>query len=392
MIIEKKTFHSFGFHEGIMQALEEANFEVPSLIQEEVIPHILSGRDLIGQAQTGTGKTGAFGLPALHLLKNNPKAQMLVLTPTRELAKQVSDELYRFSKHIGVKITTIYGGKSAKTQVDSFHRGVQVVVATPGRLLDLLESQQLQQFQPSIVVLDEADEMLDMGFLEDIGLIFQFLPKERQTLLFSATMPPPIKKLSETILKNPLFLSVKQNEKVNQDIQQCYYLIHEDERDHALIRIIDHENPEKAIVFCKTKKDVDRLTQTLLEIGYSVRGLHGDMEQRQREEVIRSFRSHHLNLLIATDVAARGLSVSNVSHVFNYQLPFDSTNYVHRIGRTGRAGKKGIACTLLTPREKHPFQRFEQALKTSVQRKEVPTLRELKQSKNRHLAKKNHVS
>lgn len=384
----KVTFHSFGLHEGIMRALEEAQFEVPSLIQQEVIPHIMAGRDLIGQAQTGTGKTGAFGLPSLHLLQQNPGAQMLIMTPTRELAKQVSDELYRFSKHLGIKTATICGGKSFKAQIESLQKGIQVLVATPGRLLDLLGSKSLPGFQPSIVVLDEADEMLDMGFLDDITQIFKFIPEKRQTLLFSATMPFPIQKLAEKILNNPLRVSVKQKEKVNQDIEQCYYMIREDERDHAVIRIIDCENPEKAIIFCRTKKDVDRLTQTLLDAGYSARGLHGDMEQPQREEVIRNFRSEHLHLLVATDVAARGLSVSNVSHVFNYHLPFDPTNYVHRIGRTGRAGKKGVASTFLTTREWRDFQNFEKVLGTKIQRREIPTLSQVKQSKKQHLANK----
>lgn len=382
------TFHSFGFNEEIMKALEEANFITPSLIQQEAIPHILNGRDLIGQAQTGTGKTVAFGLPALQLLQQNPEAQMLIMTPTRELAKQVSDELYRFSKHLGIRTATICGGKSSKGQIESLQNGVRVLVATPGRLLDLLGSQKYPQFQPSIVVLDEADEMLDMGFLEDITHIFKYLPVKRQTLLFSATMPFPIQKLAEKILQNPILVSVKQKEKVNQDIEQFYYMIREEERDHAVIRCVDYENPEKAIIFCRTKKDVDRLTHTLLEVGYAVRGLHGDMEQPQREEVIRHFRSDRLQLLVATDVAARGLNVSNISHVFNYHLPFDPTNYVHRIGRTGRAGKKGSASTFLTSREWRDFQRFEKVLGTKIQQKQIPTLSQLKFSKREHLAHK----
>jgi len=385
---EESSFNSFGLHQAILQALEEASFKVPSSIQQEVIPHILAGRDLVGQAQTGTGKTGAFGLPAIHLLQQNPGSQMLVLTPTRELAKQVSDELYRFGRYVGIKTAVVCGGKSSRAQTESLQRGVQILVATPGRLLDLLGSNQLPTFKPSIVVLDEADEMLDMGFLEDIQSIFTYLPQKRQTLLFSATMPMPIQKLAEKILKNPLFVQAKQKEKVNQDIEQFYYMIREDERDHAVIRLIDFENPEKAIIFCRTKKDVDRLTQTLMDAGYTARGLHGDMEQPQREEVIRSFRSEHLRLLVATDVAARGLSVSNVSHVFNYHLPFDPNNYVHRIGRTGRAGNKGIANTFLTSREWRDFQRFEKVLGTKILQRDIPNLTQVKASKKRHLIDK----
>lgn len=382
------NFDSFGLHEEILKALEEANFKVPSSIQQEVIPHILAGRDLVGQAQTGTGKTGAFGLPSLHRLHQTPGSQMLVLTPTRELAKQVSDEIYRFGRYLGIKTAVICGGKSSKNQVESLHRGVQVLVATPGRLLDLLGSNQLPTFKPSIVVLDEADEMLDMGFLEDITHIFKYLPAKRQTLLFSATMPAPIQKLAEKILSNPLFVSAKQKEKVNQDIEQFYYMIREDEREHAIIRLIDYENPSKAIIFCRTKKDVDRLTQTFLDAGYPARGLHGDMEMPQREEVIRNFRSENVRLLIATDVAARGLSVSNVSHVFNYHLPFDPNNYVHRIGRTGRAGNKGTASTFLTSREWRDFQRFEKVLGTRILQREIPNLNQVKVSKRSHLIDK----
>jgi len=381
-------FNAYGFSEAILQALEEASFKVPSSIQQEVIPHILSGRDLVGQAQTGTGKTGAFGLPSIHFLEKNPGTQMLVLTPTRELAKQVSDELYRFGRFAGIKTAVVCGGKSSRAQIESLQRGAQVLVATPGRLLDLLGSKQLPSFQPSIVVLDEADEMLDMGFLEDITNIFKYLPEKRQTLLFSATMPLPIQKLAEKILHHPLFISAKQKEKVNQDIEQFYYMIREDERDFAVIRLIDFENPSKAIIFCRTKKDVDRLSQTLLDAGYPARGLHGDMEQPQREEVIRSFRSEHLRILVATDVAARGLSVSNVSHVFNYHLPFDPNNYVHRIGRTGRAGNKGTASTFLTTREWRDFQRFEKILGTKILQRDIPNLNQVIVSKRRHMIDK----
>ena len=382
------TFESFGLAGGLLQSIEELGFKTPTPIQQEAIPHILAGRDLIGQAQTGTGKTGAFGLPSLHFLQENPEAQMLVMTPTRELAKQVSDEIFRFGRHLGIKTTTICGGKSFKNQVESIQKGVRVFVATPGRLLDLLESEQLPNFAPAIVVLDEADEMLDMGFLDDIKEIFTFLPKKRQTLLFSATMPTPIQHLAEKILHKPIFITATKKETINQDIEQFYYMIREEERDHAIIRLIDFENPEKAIIFCRTKKDVDRLSHFLVTAGYVARGLHGDMEQPQREEVIRNFRTEHLRFLVATDVAARGLSVSNISHVFNFHMPFDPNNYVHRIGRTGRAGSKGVASTFLTSREWRDFQRFEKILGTRIKQKEIPSLIEVKKTKRRQLAEK----
>lgn len=386
--IETINFECFGLHEKIMLALEEANFKVPSSIQQEAIPHILKGRDMIGQAQTGTGKTGAFGLPALHLIEKNPGSQMLVMVPTRELAKQVSDELFRFSRHLGIKTAVICGGKAFKNQIESLQNGIQVLVATPGRLLDLLESKKLVDFRPSIVVLDEADEMLDRGFLEDINLIFRYLPQKRQTLMFSATMPAPIKKLADQILQNPLHISSTKQEKVNQDIEQFYYMIREEERESALTRLIDYENPQKAIIFCRTKKDVDYLTRKLSDAGYPAQGLHGDMEQPQREDVIRNFRMEHVRFLVATDVAARGLSVANVSHVFNFHFPFDPNQYVHRIGRTGRAGNKGIASTFLTSREWRDFQRFEKVLGTKILQKEFPSLSAVKASKRRRLADK----
>ncbi|WP_068470835.1 DEAD/DEAH box helicase [Candidatus Protochlamydia phocaeensis] len=382
---QELTFDIFGLKEPILQALQEAGFKTPSPIQAQAIPLILAGHDMIGQAHTGTGKTAAFGLPALHLISDQPNAQILVLTPTRELASQVSDELFRLGRHLGIRTATICGGKSFKHQIEAAKRGTQVIVATPGRLLDLFESGSLPGFQPSLVVLDEADEMLDMGFLEAIQKIFTFLPKQRQTLLFSATMPSPIQRLAGSILKKPQFVSVTQKETTNKDIKQVYYVIREEERDDAILRLLDNDEPGKSIIFCRTKKDVDRLTSLLVSCGYHARGLHGDMEQPQREEVIRQFRSEMVRVLVATDVAARGLSVSDVSHVFNYHLPFDPASYVHRIGRTGRAGNKGIASTFVTLREWRDFQRYEKFIGASINRAFIPTLEEAKQSKRARL-------
>ncbi|MCE2981944.1 MAG: DEAD/DEAH box helicase, partial [Parachlamydia sp.] len=359
---QENGFLAFGLKEPILQALHEAGFKTPSPIQHEAIPAVLKGHDIVAQAQTGTGKTAAFALPALHLLTEQPGAQMLILTPTRELASQVSDEVFRLGRHLGIKTATICGGKSFRPQLEAMKRGVQVIVATPGRLLDLLSAGSLSEFKPMIVVLDEADEMLDMGFLEDIQAIFSHLPAKRQTLLFSATMPAPIQRLANQILIHPLFIRITQKETTNKDINQCYYVIRDDERDDAILRLLDSEEPSKSIIFCKTKKDVDRLATLLVANGYHARGLHGDMEQPQREEVIRHFRAETIKVLVATDVAARGLSVSDVSHVFNYHLPFDPASYVHRIGRTGRAGNKGQASTFVTLREWRDFQRYEKAI------------------------------
>ncbi len=356
----EEGFEFFGFKKTIMRGVKEAGFSVPSPIQQQAIPVILAGRDVVGQAHTGTGKTAAFGLPGLNAVKNSGGVEMLVITPTRELATQVSEELFRLGQFNNIKTTAIYGGQSYKHQIASVRAGAQVVVGTPGRLLDLLESGRLKGcFSPTFVVLDEADEMLDMGFLEDVQKIFSFLPEERQTLLFSATMPAPIKKLADKILKDPAYISVGGQQKTTTDIKQHYFVIAEHERDDAMVRLMDSLEPKKAIVFCRMKKEVDRLTSILASRGWPAQGLHGDMEQRQRERVIAAFRTGEVTTLVATDVAARGLDVADVTHVFNYHIPFDTDSYVHRIGRTGRAGRKGVAVTLCTPQEYHSMKRIQ---------------------------------
>jgi ATP-dependent RNA helicase DeaD len=257
-------------------------------------------------------------------------------------------------------------------------RGASVVVATPGRLLDILKKNMIKDFAPSMVVLDEADEMLDMGFLDDINEIFSYLPTKRQTLLFSATMPAPIKTLAEKILDNPKFISITKGETTNADIEQLYYVIEESERDDAIIRLMDSEVTTKSVVFCRTKSEVDRLSNVLSNAGYLANGLHGDMEQRQRENVIKGFKSNSVKVLVATDVAARGIHVSNISHVFNYHIPFDPESYVHRIGRTGRAGTKGKAITLLTPLEFKELQRIKSKVGTTMAHAYVPSKNDLR--------------
>ncbi|WP_457597294.1 DEAD/DEAH box helicase [Hydrogenimonas sp.] len=355
------SFSDFGFKRPIMRAIERMGFQVPSPIQEKVIPLILEGRDVVGQAHTGTGKTAAFGLPALNNIEWRSGVQLLVITPTRELATQVSDELFMLGRFAGIRTVSVYGGQSYRRQLGLIAKGAQVVVATPGRLLDLLSSGKLEDFNPAIVVLDEADEMLDMGFLDDIKEIFSYLPQQRQTLLFSATMPEPIKDLARHILYQPEFVSVtKKNETTNKDIRQLYYVIEEKDRDEAIVRLLEKEEPRKAIVFCRMKREVDRVAEMLMARGFNARGLHGDMEMRDRMEVIKGFRGKEIEILVATDVAARGLNIENVSHVFNYHIPFDPESYVHRIGRTGRAGRKGTAITLVTPLEFKELERIRQ--------------------------------
>lgn len=372
------TFKDFNFKELLQKAIDEAGFKEPSPIQVEAIPHVLQGKDIVGQAHTGTGKTAAFGLPILNKL-GKKAGEALVIVPTRELAMQVSDELYKFGKHLGINTATVYGGQSYSRQIKLLENS-NVIVATPGRLLDLLRNEHIK-IKPNFVVLDEADEMLDMGFLDDIKDIFTYLPESRQTLLFSATMPVAIKNLAKTILKEPEFVTITQANVTNTNITQTFYVVDERERDDALIRLFDYKNPKKSIIFCRTKKDVDRLSTFLVSQGFMAKALHGDMEQKQREEAIKAFKSSKLEVLIATDVAARGLDVNDVTHVFNYHLPFDGESYVHRIGRTGRAGKDGIAISIVTPHEFRTLQRIEKTIGTKLESKVVPNISTVKQKK-----------
>jgi ATP-dependent RNA helicase DeaD len=389
------TFADFGLRSEIMQSITHAGFTVPSPIQSMVIPVIMQGRDVVGQAHTGTGKTAAFGLPALNKMHLKGGIEVLIITPTRELANQVSDEIFKYGKHLGARTVTIYGGSSYNRQIDLIERGAQVIIATPGRLLDMLSRNMLKGFAPSTVILDEADEMLDMGFLDDINEIFSYLPTERQTLLFSATMPMPIKKLAERILVDPFFASITREETTNTDITQQYYVIEESERDDAIIRLMDAEDAKKTVVFCRTKKEVDRLSNVLSAAGYSAKGLHGDMEQRQRESVIKGVKSDAFDVLIATDVAARGLHIDDITHVFNYHIPFDPESYVHRIGRTGRAGKKGVAITLVTPIEFKELQRIKSKIGTTMEHAYIPSKLDVKEAQINRLVseiEKQHVN
>lgn len=388
---EVKTFESFGLRPEILEGIREAGFRAPSPVQEEAIPIVLEGRDAIARAQTGTGKTAAFGLPAMNSVSSTtPKGvEVLVIVPTRELASQVSDELYRLGRYAGIRTVAVYGGQSIDRQVSLIRRGAQVVTATPGRLLDHLKSKRLKDFNPSLVILDEADEMLDMGFLDDIEEIFKYLPDERQTLLFSATVPPAIRQLAKKILKDPVSIDVTpKGTTTNADITQRYYVLEEREREEALVRLIDTEAPNKALIFCRTKKETDMLCTTLVSRGYAASSLHGDMQQRQRNEAIDSFKKGRIDLLIATDVAARGLDINDVTHVFNYHIPFDSDSYVHRIGRTGRAGRKGTAITLVTPLEFKKLNRIMHVAGAPMVYEEVPTIGEAKQQYQSELASK----
>ena len=376
------NFSDFNLKKEILDRLSEIGFEKPSLVQEKAIPVILKGVDVVAQAQTGTGKTAAFALPILNKIKKDEKA--LIITPTRELAIQVSEEIFRFGKYLKIHTATVYGGSSYNRQIKHI-KNSEFIVATPGRLLDLLKSGKID-ISPKYVVLDEADEMLDMGFLDDIKEIFKFVPNNRQTLLFSATMPNPIKNLAKTILKNPEFITITKKQVTNENIKEYFYVIDEHERRDALIRLIDYKSASKSIVFCRTKKDVDDIADFLIGAGFDAKGLHGDMDQKRREEVIKAFKNDKIEILVATDVAARGLDVNNVTHVFNYHLPLDPESYVHRIGRTGRAGKEGMAISLVTPHEFRVLSRIEKISKLTL--REIPTLEDVKNSKIRKIAEK----
>ena len=380
------TFEDFNFKPQLAKAIKDAGFKEPSPVQAEAMPIVLDGKDIVAQAHTGTGKTAAFGLPVLNMMDCKSGVEAVVIVPTRELATQVSDEIFRFGKYLGINTATVYGGSSYTRQINHIKKA-SVIVATPGRFLDLLNKGQID-ISPKFVILDEADEMLDMGFLDDINEIFSFLPTKRQTLLFSATMPQPIKTLASRILDNPEFISITKGETTNSDIEQLYYVIEESERDDAIIRLMDSEETNKCVVFCRTKSEVDRLSNVLSNAGYLANGLHGDMEQRQRETVIKGFKQNSVKILVATDVAARGIHVNNISHVFNYHIPFDPESYVHRIGRTGRAGTKGKAITLLTPLEFKELQRIKQKVGTSMGHAFVPSKNDLRESTVGALVKK----
>jgi ATP-dependent RNA helicase DeaD len=386
----KMTFEELGLQEELLRAVKEAGFTEPSPIQAQAIPVILTGKDLVGQAQTGTGKTAAFGLGIMNQITTIPEdgVKALILTPTRELCTQVSDELYRLGRFAGIRTVAVYGGMSIKRQVDLIERGAQIVVATPGRLLDHLLNGRLKDFNPNFVAIDEADEMLDMGFLDDVEEIFKHLPTERQTLLFSATMPTQIQRLAQKILKDPVTVKVEAKEVTAENIEQYFYVIEDWERMDAISRAIDAEDIARAIIFCRTKKDADELATALMAKGYPAKALHGDLDQRQREEVIKGFKAGKLSILVATDVAARGLDIKDVSHVFNYHIPLDPESYIHRIGRTGRAGKSGKAVTLVTPLEFRELNRIKVTTKAQIYHLEIPSIEDVQDKQALKLAEK----
>ncbi len=372
--VKLESFKSMGLTAPVLKALEDMGFEEPSPIQVKTIPLIMQGHDMIGQAQTGTGKTAAFGVPIVELLDHRgKKVQALVMAPTRELAIQVSEEITKIGRHAGVKVVPIYGGQSYDRQIRALEHGAQVVIGTPGRVMDHIRRGTLKLDGVKIVVLDEADEMLDMGFIEDVEFILQNVPTDRQTMLFSATVPDAISRLARKYLKNPEHVSISPERLTVPLTEQAYYEVREHEKLDGLSRILDMEGAERTIIFCRTKKRVDELAEGLQARGYSAEAIHGDLNQVQRNRVLKRFKEGASEILVATDVAARGLDIDNVTHVINYDLPQDTETYVHRIGRTGRAGKSGTAITLVLPKEFRQLRQMEKILRVRVQRRALPT-------------------
>jgi len=384
-----KTFAEFGLEPKVLQAVTEMGFEESTPIQAKAIPIAMKGADLIGQAQTGTGKTAAFGIPLISKIPpEEDRIVALVMTPTRELAIQVADELGKLARYKGIRTLPIYGGQDIGRQIRALKKKPQIIIGTPGRLLDHINRKTIRLDDVKTVVLDEADEMLDMGFMEDITTILGLVPEERQTMLFSATMPPNIQKLAQQFLRNPEHVSVIPKNITAPSIEQTYIEVHEREKFEALSRLLDMESPDLAIVFGRTKRRVDELSEALQKRGYSADGLHGDLSQNQRDTVMRKFRDGSIDVLVATDVAARGLDVSGVTHVINFDLPQDPESYVHRIGRTGRAGKEGIAYTFVTPREIDHLHFIERVTRQRIARRPLPSLAEAIEGKQRVTAER----
>lgn len=385
--MENKKFSDLGLSEDVLRAIDDMGFEEPSSIQAEVIPVLLEGNDAIGQAQTGTGKTLAFGAPILSKFnRSSGKINTLVLTPTRELAIQVNDELARIAKYTRARLLPVFGGQPIDRQISALRRGIDVVVGTPGRILDLIRRGVMDLSEVKFLVLDEADEMLNMGFIDDIEEIIKGIGSDRQTMLFSATMPAEIKKLSRRYMKEETkHISIVKNMMTVAKIAQYYYEIKHRDRFESLCRILDVDEPSSAMIFCKTKRGVDELVEAMQARGYNVEGMHGDMNQNQRLNTLRKFKENNIEFLVATDVAARGIDVENVSHVINYDLPQDTESYVHRIGRTGRANKEGIAYTLVTPREYMTLKEIERVTKSKIRRKDIPTIDDIFLAKYRNI-------
>lgn len=377
----KLKFEEIDLSEEIQKAVSDMGFEEMSPIQTQAIPIILEGLDIIGQAQTGTGKTAAFGIPIIEMC--NPQDRMpqaIVLCPTRELSIQVAEEIRRLSKYKkNIFVLPVYGGQPINRQINALKKGVQIIVGTPGRVMDHIRRKTLKLDNIKMMILDEADEMFDMGFRDDIEWVMNRLPEERQTVFFSATMPSEIVKFAKRYQKDPKIIRVAHKELTVPRVEQYYVELKEHIKTEILSRLIDIYNPKLSIVFCNTKKKVDELTIELQGRGYFVDGLHGDLKQPQRDRVMNKFRTGNIDILVATDVAARGLDIDDVDMVFNYDIPHDEEYYVHRIGRTARAGREGIAFSLVVGRDIKRIKDIQRYTKTKIARKDLPTLKDMEE-------------
>ncbi len=381
-------FRSLGISDIMLEALRKKGFEEPTPIQAKTIPFLLANKkDLIGKAQTGTGKTAAFGIPVIeNIVANKGNVQALVLAPTRELAIQVTEELSSFGAAYGTRIVSIYGGQPIDRQIARLKRGVDIVVGTPGRIIDHLNRKTLDISKIAYLVLDEADEMLNMGFIEDIEAILKMAPKQKRTVLFSATMPKHIENLAKKYMTDYELISVAADNNSKKNIEQIYFEVAQSDKFEALYRIIDVEESFYGMIFCRTKVDVDEIASKLANRGSRAEQIHGDLSQGQREKVLQRFRDKKINILVATDVAARGLDVDNLTHVINYSLPQDPESYVHRIGRTGRAGKSGTAITLITPSEYRKLISIQKMANAQITKQTVPNVKEIIESKKQRIA------
>jgi len=365
--MDEMKFADLNLSPQLMKDLEYNGFKTPMPVQEMAIPMLMEGRDLMTQAKTGTGKTLAFGIPIIERTDvNSHDVQSLILAPTRELAEQVAGEMRKIGYNKKVKTAAVYGGKSITDQARMLQSGAQVVVGTPGRIIDMIDRRLLKLQHVRILVLDEADRMLDMGFIDDIRKIISHVPRERQTMLFSATIPQRIQDLARTIMKDPEMISVSPEELTVAEIEQYYYEIDSNRKFDAFMEVIMKETPSSAIVFCNTKRWAETLGRLMRKKGLRTEALHGDLTQGQRDHVMEGFRNRRFEFLVATDVAARGLDIDDVSHIFNYDIPREKENYIHRIGRTGRAGKKGKAITFIAPHEIHDLWGIEHVCRTKI--------------------------
>ncbi len=385
------TFSDFGLSPEVLKAVSAMGFEEPTPIQKKAIPILLTSKDVVGQAQTGTGKTAAFGIPIIERLNRATLGvQALILAPTRELAIQAAEEMNKLGKIKRLHALPVYGGTSIERQINALRKGVHIVVGTPGRILDHIERKTLSLKDVKIVVLDEADEMLDMGFVDDITRILKETPADRQTLLFSATMPEQILQISKRYMKHPEKIKIHSDTLTAPKIDQVFYEVRNEEKVEALSRLIDSDDTGRFLVFCHTKKEADDVSSNLKLRGYVAEAMHGDFSQAQREAVLKKFRESKVDVLVATDVAARGLDISNISHVVNFSIPQNPESYVHRIGRTGRAGKEGIAITFVTPREDKQFRLIKAVSKAQIKRGKLPTKEEVTEARFANLKEKIH--